>query len=316
MDYTHEIIEIERRAIKGSGSPMWRCTTRSGQIVNVFKRASLNFDPDTFIFEDAGYGELLGMELGQIQRWTLHPIKVVLVKINEWLTLEAVEPRPAGAEPDPTVKINPLPYRERAVRQAQALVSKHNLVNILDTESTGLQMDDELVSAAIISSKGRVMFNELMQPANPSKLLRPGKNGVKACDVNGIKPEKLNGKRLVEDGLMAINMYLADRVLVAYNVGFDLGLLERECMRYEHPLPTPIAVVDVAQLVSEFAGVWQPEWSSFKRFKLSEAVEFLDVEVEYEPHTALGDAMTTLEVLRAIAENPTVMWDGWGAWAK
>jgi len=316
MNYTHEIVRIEFGLTAGSGSPMWRCSTRDGQKVNVFKHA--NPDRDTaHLMDDAGYHELMSMAVGQVQNWTLHPINVALVSDGKWWTLEAVEPRPAQAEQDATVKIDPTPYRERAVRQAQDLIMRHNLVNIIDTESTGLQMDDELVAMAIVSSKGRVVFNELMQPANPDKLLRMGKGGMKASDVNGITPDMPDGKRLVEDGLMAINMYLAGRILVAYNTSFDVGLLERECMRYGHPLPNPLAVVDVAQIASEFAGVWQPQWSSFKRYKLSEVVEYLDVEVEgHEPHTALGDALTTLEVLRTISENPTVMWDGWGNWVK
>jgi len=314
-DYTHEIVKIERTAAK-SGAPMWRCRTSDDQSVNVFQHDNPERNTVALML-GAGYTTIGNMGVGEVQRWNACPIRVQLLKDGEWWKLAAVEPRPAGAEPDATVKINPLPYRERAVRQAKELVSKHNLVNIIDTESTGLQMDDEMVAAAIVSSKGRVLFNELMQPANPDKLLRLGKGGMKASDVNGITPEKLSGKRLVEDCLMAINMYLAGRVLVAYNTSFDVGLLERECMRYEHPLPNPLAVVDVAQIVSEFMGVWQPQWSSFKRFKLSEAVDALDVEVEgHEPHTALGDALTTLEVLRTISENPTIKTHEFGAWAE
>lgn len=315
MDYAHEIIKIERTAAK-SGSPMWRCRTSDDQSVNVFQHDNPERNTVALIV-GAGYATISNMGIGEVQRWNTYPIRVQLVKDGEWWKLAAVEPRPAQAEQDATVKIDPTPYRERAVRQAQDLIMRHNLVNIIDTESTGLQMDDELVAMAIVSSKGRVVFNELMQPANPDKLLRMGKGGMKASDVNGITPDMLDGKRLVEDGLMAINMYLAGRILVAYNTSFDVGLLERECMRYGHPLPNPLAVVDVAQIASEFVGVWQPQWSSFKRYKLSEVVEYLDVEVEgHEPHTALGDALTTLEVLRTISENPTMKRDKWGAWAE
>jgi len=304
MDSTHEIIKIERTVTKNSQSPMWRCTTADGQTVNVFQHA--NPERDTFdIMYTAGYGELMVMTTGEVKHWRNHPIKATLTKDGQWWKLAAVEPRADNAEADadfvPDVEL----YKERAIRIARMLTNKKWQVSWLDTESTGLNDDDELVAASVITTKGQVLFNELLCPLHPDKLLRPGKNGQTAADVNGITPDKLADAMLVEDGLISLATFLTGRVWVAYNAPFDVGLLERECQRYSHPLIYSLGVHDAMQIVAEYIGQWDPKYRQFKMRKLSDAAFMLGVNPE-QSHTAHSDAMTTLAVMQAVADSAAI----------
>lgn len=308
MDYTHEINRIERGKTKGSGSPMWRCKTVDGQSVNVFQHSNPARDTYNLMF-NAGYADIMIMEEGEVRNWTQHPIKVVLVKDGEWWKLDDVEPRAAGAEPDAVVMPDVAAYRDRAQRHAKMLVDKRWQVSFFDTESTGLQDDDEMVSAAVITAKGLVLYNELLLPQHPEKLWRPGKNMQCAAEVNGITPEQLTNCAMVEDALVSLAMILTGRVWVAYNASFDVGLLERECLRYKHPLIYSLGIHDAMKLVSEYVGEWNPTRNQFQYFSLGAAASMLDVEVEMA-HSACADAKTTLELLRAIANGAPVKSSG------
>lgn len=298
-DYTHEIVRIERGATKGSGSPMWKCLTSDGQNVNVFKHAL----PERNTFEllvQAGYVDLIEMAVGDVQRWRHnYPIKVQLVKDGDWWKLAAVEPRPAYAEADaefvPDVKL----YQERAQRKARRLTNRSVDTLHWDFETTGVEKDDELVAAAIVDNKGRVLFDELMLPNNPQKLLRVGKSGKSASEINGITPDMLMNAKMVEDALVSIAMHLTGRLWCVYNAPFDVGVLERECLSHRHPLIWALGIHDAMQIFAEYVGEWQPKTQNFRIWTLAQAAQMLDI-AHAQAHTAKADALATLEIMKAI----------------
>lgn len=95
------IISMTRDQTKNSGSPMWRCGTDRGFMVNVFRHD----DPlkDAFnLFNVADYGEPMSvMMYGETINWTKHPIKVSLVQNGSFWNVVSVVQRPEDAEPDP-----------------------------------------------------------------------------------------------------------------------------------------------------------------------------------------------------------------------
>lgn len=312
VDYTHEIIRIERGATKGSGSPMYKCQTADGQFVNAFQHER----PERNTFEllvQAGYAAFTQMQVGEVQRWTLNPIKVQLVKDGQWWTLAAVEPRPKFAEADaefvPDVKL----YQERAQRKARRLTNRSVDTLHFDFETTGVEKDDELVAASIVDNKGRVLFDELMLPNNPQKLLRPGKSGKCASEINGITPDMLSNCKLVEDALTELAMHLTGRIWVAYNAPFDVGVLERECLSHDHPLIWALGIHDAMQIFAEYLGDWQPKVQKFRVVTLGEAARMLDIDAG-QTHTAKADALTTLEIMKAISKGYPIKSE-FGVWA-
>lgn len=97
-----EIMEMTGGKTKNSGSPMWRCLCKDGTRVNVFKHSDA--DKNNFLkFETAGYGsEMSALKDGERMGWTVHSIKVKLVKPagSDFWDVTSVEQRPADAKPD------------------------------------------------------------------------------------------------------------------------------------------------------------------------------------------------------------------------
>jgi hypothetical protein len=94
------LVAMTRDETKNSQSPMWRCATEAGFMVNVFKHT----DPlkDTFhLFDEAGYApEMLAMEYNDTLTWTRDYIAVELVQNGRYWNVVKVLKRIDGHMPD------------------------------------------------------------------------------------------------------------------------------------------------------------------------------------------------------------------------
>jgi len=96
----------------------------------------------------------------------------------------------------------------------------------LDTETTGLEKTDKIVSIALIAIDGDevIMKNDLI---NEGKKIPP-----KASSINHITNEMIKNKPALRDSetfkfLELNNLY--DTIIVSHNVNFDLGMLNSNC---------------------------------------------------------------------------------------
>jgi len=97
---------------------------------------------------------------------------------------------------------------------------------LFDTETTGNQAEDRIIQigAMVVGAKGEVtVYDELCSSTIPIK--------VEAMEVHNITPEQLEGKsdfkstRFYND-LASFNS--ENNYLIAHNIQFDLGMLEKE----------------------------------------------------------------------------------------
>lgn len=299
MNYTHQIIRMERGATKGSGSPMWRCRTADGQPVNVFQHS----DPaknNARLFIDAGYfGYMEALKIGEAVEWSEHPIDVVMVSDGKWFEVTAVAPRPEAAEPDAMWMPDLKAYRLRANRTALNIVN--HAVRCFDVEATGLRTDDEMIGISVVQG-GEVLLDEFVKPAHPEKLLRKQKDGMCAADITGITPEMLQNRQGFIGIWDELHGVLDGVHWCAYNAAFDIGVLDRECSNAGRPLLTNAGVFDVAVIAAEYLGNWNEKRQWFEMLKLGEAASRLGVMVDVQ-HQAVSDATTTWKILKAIADD-------------
>jgi len=97
---------------------------------------------------------------------------------------------------------------------------------LFDTETTGNQEDDRIiqVGAMVVGSKGEVdVYDELCSSDVPIK--------VEAMEVHNITPDVIEGKAPFKstkfyNDMMALNN--ENNYLIAHNIAFDLGMLEKE----------------------------------------------------------------------------------------
>lgn len=111
---------------------------------------------------------------------------------------------------------------QRAVGWATRLAEDAAVV-YLDTETTGLGFDDEIVDVAVVGAGGQVLLDTLVRPSRP---IPPG-----ASAVHGLTDRDVAGAPtwdLVYPGLLSV---LAGRVVVVYNADFDRRLVGQCCAR-------------------------------------------------------------------------------------
>lgn len=97
---------------------------------------------------------------------------------------------------------------------------------LFDTETTGNQEDDRIIQigAMIVDSKGKVeVYDELCSSDIPIKL--------EAMEVHNITPEMIEGKLPFKstkfyNDILSLNS--ENNYLIAHNIKFDLGMLEKE----------------------------------------------------------------------------------------
>jgi DNA polymerase III epsilon subunit-like protein len=181
--------------------------------------------------------------------------------------------------------------RKIAILEARELVSSNFCV--LDTETTGLGDDAEIVEISILDSNCAELFTSFVRP---SKHIPP-----EAQAISGITNEMVQHAPSwsdIYDGVMHI---LAPRRIAIYNMAYDLRLIRQTCLASECWLP----VLDrqskcVMDIYSKFMGEWDNKRGWWKRHKLSSAAQACGVGAQ-GAHRAIADCRMTLGVIKYIA---------------
>ena len=175
-----------------------------------------------------------------------------------------------------------------AVTNATPLIALDAVV--IDTETTGLDpRKARLVEiGAVRLASGRIepgdTFRSLVQPNEPVS--------PKAVAVHGIDAGKLAGAPVFSEIWPKLSEFVGgNSVLIGHTLGFDLAILQRECARANIAWERPRALD--TQLLAQ---VIEPNLGGYS---LEQLVSWLGVEMT-DRHSALGDALTTARVFRAL----------------
>lgn len=163
---------------------------------------------------------------------------------------------------------------------------------ILDTETTGLLPDGEVVQIAVLGSDGRIVLNEYVKPQKPID------ESGKAFAVHGITNAKVADSPSWYDLHPRLNAALYTQPVVIYNQGFDVSIMEGCCRRARLPLfqaEWHCAMLKYAELRGERVK------GQFKWHKLAVACDHMGVDLT-DAHDALGDCAGALALMRKIAE--------------
>lgn len=112
---------------------------------------------------------------------------------------------------------------QRAVAWAADLAGHPDTV-YLDTETTGLGYEDEVVDIAVVGAGGEVLLDTLVRPLRPIPAVASAIHGLTDSDVAAAPSWDLIYPRLRE--------CVCDRVVVVYNAEFDRRLIGQCCTRW------------------------------------------------------------------------------------
>ncbi|MGQ6643080.1 3'-5' exonuclease [Serratia sp. IR-2025] len=179
-------------------------------------------------------------------------------------------------------------------QQAQQWLRENCL--ILDTETTGLGEDAEIVEVTIIDTAGRVLLNTLVKPRSVIP--------AEATAIHGITNEMVRRAPTWPEVSLLMHRVICDETIAVYNASYDIRLFSQtDAIWGISPTLKPSDIrkfVCAMRTYAEFYGQ-KSERGGYKWQKLTSAAEQQGVIIEGTPHRALSDCLTTLGVIKAMA---------------
>lgn len=157
----------------------------------------------------------------------------------------------------------------------------------LDTETTGVDHDAEIVEIALLDVAGTVLAEYLVRPSAPVP--------PEAVAIHGITDADLADAPAWPEVAAHINTLLEGRLLIAHNADFDVRLVKQTNARYQLAQP----VFDTACTMLALTFFNRNRWP-----KLREAALLVNAEIPAgQQHRARHDAEICRQIVLALARD-------------
>ncbi|MGO3569152.1 MAG: 3'-5' exonuclease [Serratia grimesii] len=165
---------------------------------------------------------------------------------------------------------------------------------ILDTETTGLGDDAEIVEIAIIDTTGKPLINTLVKPSKPIP---------EATAIHGITNEMVMDAPQWKDIFPSVDALISGRTVVIYNSQYDVRLLYQTNSIWDVTPGFKNGFTDFQCAMLEYAAFYgqRSDRGGYKWQRLTAAADQQGVKIEGTAHRALSDCLTTLGVIKAMA---------------
>jgi len=163
----------------------------------------------------------------------------------------------------------------------------------LDTETTGLNSDAEIVEIAIVDGSGNVIFESYCRPTVP---VDPG-----AEAIHGIGSDNLATAPAWPAIAEQVKTALAGKKVVIFNSAFDTRILRATAAAHGDPADWLDALVTDCAMYRA-ASIYGAT-NRYGTISLVNAAARAGVEFQGKAHTAAGDAMTTALLWEAMNER-------------
>lgn len=160
---------------------------------------------------------------------------------------------------------------------------------VLDTETTGANRDrdDQAVQIAILKPDGEA-FTTLVTPTIP---VDPGAERIHGIDAARLR----SAPRLGE--IPDLYPLLFGKIVVAYNAGFDLEIMQHTCRAHAMMEMEWIDWACAMLVYAEYRGEWDERHGNNRWHKLTDACAYEGITVK-DAHDALGDCRMTLALIQ------------------
>lgn len=204
------------------------------------------------------------------------------------------------------IMYHPFPEDQiRATRRAQSWLNRDPL--FLDTETTGMNRDDEICEIAIIDKAGEKLINTLVKPTKPI----PGN----ASDIHGISNDIVQDAPTFLELLPELERVIKDRLIVIYNAEFDIGMINNSARAHgvEDQVRAWWLAREIApgimernwncamKLYAEWYGDFNEYRHDYRWQRLGSAALQCGIELPLGIHRAYADAEITRRVLLHVA---------------
>jgi DNA polymerase III epsilon subunit-like protein len=166
----------------------------------------------------------------------------------------------------------------------------------LDTETTGLGGIDEICEVSIIDYNGSVLLDTLVKPSIPIP--------ASVSSIHGITDEMVSSVPEFPEILPQLLDVLEDRVLVVYNLEFDIRMLRQSAavhgLEFSHPGSMSYCA---RELYAEFWGEWHPFYENYKWQRLGDAMQQQGIRYDGKLHRAVADTQVTRLLMLKMARG-------------
>jgi len=163
----------------------------------------------------------------------------------------------------------------------------------LDTETTGLGRDDEIIEIALLDHDGAALADLRVKPRKP---IPP--EATRVHGIGGLDVAEAPGWSEVQAQLCA---QLHGRAIVIYNADFELRLLMQTARIHGCPLAPAASAFCAMKLYAEWYGDWNDFHGNYRWQRLGDAAEQMGLAVPVNLHAASADAALTRRLLLAMA---------------
>ena len=162
----------------------------------------------------------------------------------------------------------------------------------LDTETTGLDHRAQIIEIAIVDREGEVLVNHRLKPSVPIEEQAQAIHGISPIDLSDC-PQWPEVETLIKEALIG-------KKVVIYNAEFDIRLLRQTAEAFG----CDTAWIDNLVTDCAMAGAVRRygATSLHGTISLTSAVKRSGCGWHGKEHSALGDALTTLALVRKIAD--------------
>lgn len=160
----------------------------------------------------------------------------------------------------------------------------------LDTETTGLDEDAQVVEIAIVDSTGTVLFESYCKPSVPV--------GPEAQRVHGIGADVLAGAPAWPDIAERVRAALDGKIVVIFNSDFDIRILSQTAAAYSD-LAKWVDVLETRCAMYAAADAYGAT-NQYGTISLINAAAAAGIEFQGKAHSAAGDAATTAALWRTM----------------
>jgi DNA polymerase-3 subunit epsilon len=181
--------------------------------------------------------------------------------------------------------------RVDAVRAARSILQARPVY--VDTETTGLEPEAEIIEICILDSDGGVLVEQLVRPTIP---IPPA-----ATSVHGISNGMVAGQPSWAEVWPEVERALSGRTIAIYNAEFDLARMRQSHRRHGLAWQQPSGPVHcLMKLYAKYNGDWDPARSAYRWVSLEQAARRCGIRIP-QRHRARQDAELAQMVLRCIA---------------
>lgn len=189
--------------------------------------------------------------------------------------------------------VNPSATREDTGAIARDVISRQPIY--LDTETTGLNDDDEIVEIAIINHDGIRELESLIRPTIPIP--------ISATRIHGISDPMVRQAPFWNHLWLQVNDLLKDRIICTYNSDFDRRMMQQSNRKFKLPWDPEHNFFDIMGLFSIYNQEWDPIHRNYRLIRLENAGTKMGIHLP-NSHRALDDARLARAVLHSIAGLP------------